>query len=144
MTYPLSNFNGVMVEVWEWIWNFITICGKILLHSHFIMDVVKWKTLATNQVVIMSKIRKNIYSSDVQVTFKLHGDFRCLQALCYKYNNFSKYRLTQWISKLPGILKSSVRQYLVNFRGLAGKGNTTVYRTEPILQISGMTHCPNF
>ena len=105
MTYPLSNFNGVMVEVWEWIWNFITICGKILLHSHFIMDVVKWKTLATNQVVIMSKIRKNIYSSDVQVTVKLHGDFRCLQALCYKYNNFSKYRLTQWIWKLPGIFE---------------------------------------
>ena len=46
---------------------------------------------------------------------------------------FTKFCLTQWISKLPGsFVIHWVRQYLVNFMGLAGIANATVYKTEPI------------
>ena len=31
ITYPVPNFNGCTVEVWEWIRNFI---------PHFVMDVI--------------------------------------------------------------------------------------------------------
>ena len=30
ITYPFPNFNGIAIEVWEWINNFL---------QHFIMDV---------------------------------------------------------------------------------------------------------
>ena len=51
---------------------------------------------------------------------------------------FIKYCLTQWISYLPGVVKIHwVRQYLVNFTGLAGKVNVTVYKTGPILTSLG-------
>ena len=33
ITYPLQNFVGCIVEVWEWIINFI---------SHFMMDVITY------------------------------------------------------------------------------------------------------
>ena len=57
----------------------------------------------------------------------------------------TKYCLTQWIPKLPGIFENHwVRQYLVNFTGLVGKVNITVYNTEPISQVLGMANCPNF
>ena len=35
-------------------------------------------------VNIYKNIRKNIYRSDVQVTLKLYGHFRCLQVLYFK------------------------------------------------------------
>ena len=45
---------------------------------------------------------------------------------------FTKYCLTQWISKLPGSFEIHwVTQYLVNFMGLAGIVNTNVYKTKP-------------
>ena len=52
---------------------------------------------------------------------------------------FNKYCLTQWISKLLGSFEILwVRQYLVNFMGLAGIVYTTVYKTEPIF--TGLGH----
>ena len=43
---------------------------------------------------------------------------------------FSKYCLTQWISKLPRSIEIHwIRQYLVNFMGLAGMLNTSVCKT---------------
>ena len=33
ITYPITNFNGFTVEIWEWVSNFI---------SHLIMDVINW------------------------------------------------------------------------------------------------------
>ena len=47
--------------------------------------------------------------------------------------------LTQWISKLHRSFEIHwVRQYLVNFMGLAGIVNATVYKTEPIF--TGLRH----
>ena len=44
---------------------------------------------------------------------------------------FPKYCLTQWISKLPRSFEIHwVRQYLVNFTGLAGIVHAIVYKTE--------------
>ena len=51
---------------------------------------------------------------------------------------FTKYCLTQWISKFPGSFEiHSVRPHLVNFMGLAGKVNATVYMTKPIFKDLG-------
>ena len=49
---------------------------------------------------------------------------------------FIKHCLTPWISKLREIYW--VRQYLVNFTGLPGIVNVTVYKTEPIF--TGLGH----
>ena len=47
----------------------------------FISITIIHKSLA------VSKIRKNIYRSDVQVAFELYGHFRWLQVLYSKWNN---------------------------------------------------------
>ena len=55
---------------------------------------------------------------------------------------FTKYCLTHWISKLPRSFEiHRIRQYLVNFTGLVGIVNTTIYKTEPSLRHG---NCPNF
>ena len=46
----------------------------------------------------VSKIGKNIYRSEVRITFEPNGHVRYSQGLY----SFIKYCLTQWISKLPG------------------------------------------
>ena len=52
---------------------------------------------------------------------------------------FTKYCLTQWISKFPRSFEIQwVRQYLVNFTGLVGIVNVTVYKTGPIF--TGLGH----
>ena len=46
---------------------------------------------------------------------------------------FNKYWLTKWISKLSWSFEIHwVRQYLVDFKGLAGRVNATIYKTEPM------------
>ena len=56
-----------------------------------------------------------------------------LLVLCSKQKVFMKYCLTQWISKLPGSFEThGVRQDLVNFMGVVGIVNATVYKKEPI------------
>ena len=53
---------------------------------------------------------------------------------------FTKYRLTQWISKLTGALKSTERgsTCLVNFTGFVGIVNATVCKAKPI--VIGLGH----
>ena len=52
---------------------------------------------------------------------------------------YAKCCLAQWISKLPRSFEIHwVRQYLVNFMGLVGMVDATVYKTEPIL--AGLGH----
>ena len=82
----------------------------------------------------VSKIRKNIYRSKLQDTFELYGHFQMFVGPLFKKKKpFTKYCLTQWISKLPGSFEIHwVRQYLVNCMGLAGIVNATVYKSEPI------------
>ena len=67
----------------------------------------------------------NIYRSEV--TFELYDNLRCFHVLYPKKATFSKYCLTQWISKLQGSFEIHwVRQYLVNFTSLVGMINATV------------------
>ena len=81
------------------------------------------------------KIRKNFYKSRVQ--FKLLWSSMVILDVYRSFvpnkPTFTKYCLTQWISKVPGSYEIHwVRQYLVNFTGLVGIVNTTVYKTKPI------------
>ena len=94
-----------------------------------------WTELWRHQTmyIFSVKIRKNIYKFDVQVTFDLYSHFRCLQVRSFIPNKitFTKYCLTQWISKLPGSFE--IKAVLgKHFAGLAGIVNATVYKTEPI------------
>ena len=69
--------------------------------------------------IAVSKIRENIYRSDVKVTFELYGHFKMFTGPNKAI--FTKYCLTQQILKLPGIFEIHwVRQNLVNSMGLAG------------------------
>ena len=74
--------------------------------------------------------------SNAQVTFE---PFKMSTSHLFQTKlHFIKYCLTQWISKLPGSIEIHwVMQYLVNFTALVGIVNTTTYKTEPILQVSG-------
>ena len=92
-----------------------------------------WTKFAIVILNAVSKIRKNIYKSDIQVTFKLYTHFSCLQILHSNKITFTEYGLTQWISKLHGSFEIHwVRQYLANLMGLVGMVNVTVYKTKPI------------
>ena len=52
---------------------------------------------------------------------------------------FTKNCLTQWISKLPGSFEIHwAKQYLVNFTGLMGMVNVTIYKTKPVF--TGLWH----
>ena len=67
------------------------------------------------------KIDENIYRS----TCKLHLSLTVISDVYKSFipyeTTFATYSLTQWISKLPGSFDiHCVRQYLLNFMGLAG------------------------
>ena len=58
--------------------------------------------------------------------------FQMFAGPLFQTNVHHKYCITRWISKLPGSFEiHSVRQFLVNFTGLAGLVNATVCKTEP-------------
>ena len=83
------------------------------------------------------KIRKNIYRPDIKVTFVVISDV--YRAFIRNKTTFTKYCLTQWISKLPGSFEIDwVRQYMVNLMGLLGIVNASVYKTELIF--TGLGH----
>ena len=68
--------------------------------------------------VSVSKIRKIIYRSDVQVTFELYGHFICYRLFIPNKAKFEKYCLTEWIPKIhDGITMTLVCTYtcLVKF-----------------------------
>ena len=73
---------GDLNEISRWI--------HVAVHRHYCVGVknVFQRVLIVHAVkafvVAVSKIRKNIYRSDVQVTFELYGHFRCLQFLYSK------------------------------------------------------------
>ena len=61
-----------------------------------------------------------------------------IQVFMWNKTMFTKYCLTQWLSKLPGSFENHwLRQYLVNLMGLVGMVNATVYETEPIMTVLG-------
>ena len=88
----------------------------------------------------VSKIRKNIYRSDVLLYFWDLRQFQMSTNPLFQIKlHLTKYCLTKWISKLPGSFEiHRVRQYLVNFTGPAGIVNATVYKTKPIF--TGLGH----
>ena len=93
--------------------------------------------LCTRLVTAVLKIRTDIYRSNVELILELHIDVR--RSFIPNKTTFTKYCLTQWISKLHRSFEIHwVRQYLMNFTGLVGTVNTTVYKTEPIL--TGLGH----
>ena len=80
----------------------------------------------------IKKNRKNIYRSDVQVTFEPHSHFRC----CTTLFEIILHLLSTGCStdfKLPMSFEIHwARQYLINLASLLGIVNATIYKTEPI------------
>ena len=107
--------------------NELTIIVKTILADNDSMTLYMY-------VFTVSKIRKNIYRSDIQITFELYAHFRCLHVFI---PNKSTYCLTPWISKLTRSFEiHGARQYLINFTDLAGTVNVTVSKTK--------ANCPYF
>ena len=133
-------------------------CGRhtpAMLFFHSIPDtIVKangqfLRMLLWSQYYSVKKNRKNIYRSDIQVTFELYGNFRCLHVLIpNKQYLLSTVLLSRFQSSRGALKSTELMQFMylpvVNFTGLAGIVNTTVYMTEPIFTGLGMTNCPNF
>ena len=83
------------------------------------------------------KLGKNIYRSDKLLSSSTVRYFS--KSSIPNETTFVKYCLSQWISKLSGSFEIHwVKQYLVNFTGLVGLLNATVYKTEPIF--TGLGH----
>ena len=75
--------------------------------------------------------------------YKLHLSFMAISNVYRPFienkTTFTKSCLTQWISKLPRSIEIHwVKQFLVNFVGLAGIVNATLYKAEPIF--AGLRH----
>ena len=94
-----------------------------------------WKQLLGHWLDAMS-VWKIIYRSAVQVTLELYGHSR---SFILNKTTFTKYCITQWISKLRGSFEIHwVRQYLLDFMGLVEIVNAIVYKNEPI--VTGLGH----
>ena len=78
-----------------------------------VCSISSWPTMA------VLKIRKNIYRSDVQSTLSFTVILAVYRSFIPNHTAFTKYFLTQWISKLRG--NSEI--HWVNFTGLAGIEN---------------------
>ena len=77
--------------------------------------------------------------SDAQVTFELCGHFRCYSSFIRNKTTFTRYCLTQCISKLRKSFEIHwVGLYLTNFTDLACIANITVYKTESVF--TGLGH----
>ena len=69
----------------------------------------------------VSNTKKNIYRSNVQITLSFTVISDVYSSFIPNEITFTKYCLTQWISKLLGSFEIHwVRQYLINFTGLIG------------------------
>ena len=107
--------------------NFLTVEGVLLV-------------LLPNYSV--KKLGKKIYRSNIQLLLSFTVILDVYRPIIPNKTTFTKHCLTQWISKLLRSFKIHwVRQWLVNFCGLVGIVNATVYNTKPI---SGRANCPNF
>ena len=74
----------------------------------------------------------NVYRSDDRLLLSVTVIYYVFRSFIRNKTTCIKYCLARWISI------HCVRQYMVNFTGLAGIVNTTVYKTEPIL--TGLGH----
>ena len=85
--------------------------------------------------VVISAINKKIFTSP---TYKLRLSFTVISDVCRSFipneTTFTKYCLTQWVSKLHGRFEIHwVWQYQINFTGMAGIVKDIVYNIEPVL-----------
>ena len=124
-----------------------TCCNTFLLYSFYhqsLKYLLGWEYSRITRSIPESKIKKNSYRSDMQVSFKLYGHLGCLQVLPNK-TALTKYCLTQLILRLTrGFEIHWVRQYLVNLMGLMGIVTKLFTRRIQFWEVSGMANCPNF
>ena len=84
----------------------------------------------------MSNIRKDTYRSNVQVTFELYGlFFQIVTGPLFQINLHLISIVLVSVFKIPHNSWDSLTkaaQYLVNFTGLVGIVNATIYKTKPI------------
>ena len=100
------------VFVWHW---FFCICC---------IQYKTWKEICTSGKILFT---------GSEVTFDFYRHFRCYRSFILNKTTFTKYCLTQQVSKLTRSFEIHwVRQYLVNFMGLTGRVNATVYKIKPI------------
>ena len=104
----------VKLMVYQWLWRSETSSGVKIPNYYTVWSL----TLAADDLTVIS---------DIYRSFKPNK------------TTFTKYCLAQWVPKLPRSVEIRwVRQYMVNFTGLAGIVNTTVYKTKPIF--TGLGH----
>ena len=115
---------------WRYMHETYTIYPMKYTHSfavHCFMVVISWAQC--------KKIRKIFTGLTHKLLFSITVISDVYRSFIQNKTTFTKYCLTQWISKLPRSFEIHwARQYLVNFMGLAGMFDTTgtiVYNTMP-------------
>ena len=76
INYPLPNFNGATVEVWEWMTNFI---------PHFIMDVINYPCWDQSEVMLVKRAFANVVNILLYIYIYIHGSIQYLHQDCYNY-----------------------------------------------------------
>ena len=115
--------NRAQVPTWnkQWIknsnklshidWNY-TLGTSYQAGSHSVSKVTMSTSNFCSAIQYSARVKKkeNICRSNAQITFEFYDHFRCLQIdpLFQAITTFTKYCLTQWISKLPGTLSDTV------------------------------------
>ena len=96
-------------------------------------------------IYIVKKIYIYICTSDMLAAFDLYGQSYIYMSFTSNKTIFTKYSLTQWISKVHGEpwcpLNKSVPATFIDLMVMV---NANVYNTGPNLQVSSMTTCLNF
>ena len=121
--------------------------SQIPLTSAFVKtkDSPKKENQGSIHPFTLSKMRKNIYRSNIELLLKLTIISDVYRSFTWNKTIFTMYCLTQWISKaLRSFGIHWLRQYLENFMGLVGIVNATVSRLSQFSQVLGMANYPSF
>ena len=90
----------------------------------------RWLVMASSQYKKQAKISRGP-TYTLPLSFTVISDVD--KSFVPHWTTFTKYCLTQWISKPPGSFEiHRVRHHQKNFTGFAGTLNATVYKTKPI------------
>ena len=123
------SWNPSSCKTWTCLFCIFNITG-----ADFLETQAYW--LCWTGIIRSPHVNEGYVSNITGPTYKLRLSFVVISdvymPIIPKKTTFTKPYFTQWMSKRPGSFEIYwVRQCLVNFTGLAGIINATLYKTEP-------------
>ena len=114
ITYPFPNFNGVAVEVWEWISNFSThFSGHVSKLNHITERAPCWRIYTNNLRIIICpsddpRLALLLHQMETFFHVPSHLLNQCRLLVHWKYNNL----MNEWINFNRASTKSGLLVYV--------------------------------